>query len=223
MYMIKIKEMRTNAQTLLKRLAVGITTLLLASTSVLAQGTAEVWLNKASEKLQNKGTEISFRINEDEFRISGKLLMQEERFVYDTDVMKIWYDGITQWTLQLGGEYNELYINNPTTEEQQSINPYLLLNNYKKYFTATDGGERSVNGKLTHMVTLKPKDSEQAATSFNVYITSDGSLSAMEMVTPDGDAFRIEVRAMRNGLTFPKETFTYQPKDFPADEIIDMR
>jgi DEAD/DEAH box helicase domain-containing protein len=77
--------------------------------------------------------------------------------------------------------------------------------------------------ELTHMVTLKPKDSEQAATSFNVYITSDGSLSAMEMVTPDGDAFRIEVRAMRNGLTFPKETFTYQPKDFPADEIIDMR
>ena len=64
MYMIKIKDMRTNAQTLLKRLAVGITTLLLASTSVLAQGTAEVWLSKVTEKLQNKGTEISFRIDE---------------------------------------------------------------------------------------------------------------------------------------------------------------
>ena len=223
MYMIKIKEMRTNAQTLLKRLAAGITTLLLASTSVLAQGAAEVWLNKASEKLQNKGTEISFRINEDEFRISGKLLMQEERFVYDTDVMKIWYDGITQWTLQLGGEYNELYINNPTTEEQQSINPYLLLNNYKKYFTATDGGEKSVNGKLTHMVTLKPNDANLEATSYNVYIASDGNLALLELIAPDGETYKIDIRSMRSGLTFSKETFTYSAKDFPADEVIDMR
>jgi hypothetical protein len=28
---------------------------------------------------------------------------------------------------------------------------------------------------------------------------------------------------MRNGLTFPKQTFTYSEKAFPADEVIDMR
>ena len=188
-----------------------------------AQGAAEAWLNKAAEKLRNKGTEIMFRIHEDGINISGKLLMDGEKFLYDTDEMKIWFDGITQWTLQLGGDYNELYINNPTIEEQRSINPYLLLNSYKEHFTVVDGGEKTYNGKPTHMVTLKPYNENLEGTSFNVYITSDGSLALLELEVSDGQFYKIDIRSMRNGLTFAKETFTYSAKDFPADEIIDMR
>ena len=188
-----------------------------------AQGVAEVWLNKAAEKLRNKGTEIVFRIHEDGINISGKLLMDGKKFLYDTDEMKIWFDGITQWTLQLGGDYNELYINNPTIEEQRSINPYLLLNSYKEHFTVVDGGEKTYNGKPTHMVTLKPYNENLEGTSFNVYITSDGSLALLELIASDGHHYKVDIRSMRNGLTFAKETFTYSAKDFPADEIIDMR
>ena len=75
-----------------------------------AQGPAEVWLNKASALFQQKGVEIVFRINEEGVRIGGKLLMCENRFLFDTDEMKVWYDGTTQWTLQTDGDYNELYI-----------------------------------------------------------------------------------------------------------------
>ena len=188
-----------------------------------AQGVAEVWLNKAAEKLRNKGTEIMFRIHEDGINISGKLLMDGEKFLYDTDEMKIWFDGITQWTLQTGNSYNELYINNPSIEEQRSINPYMLLNSYKEHFIATDGGEKSYNGKPVHMVTLKPNDANLEATGFNVYIASDGNLALLELIAPDGEAYKIDIRSMRSGLTFSKETFTYSAKDFPADEVIDMR
>ena len=197
--------------------------MLFTASPLSAQGVAEVWLNKAAEKLRNKGTEIMFRIHEDGINISGKLLMDGEKFLYDTDEMKIWFDGITQWTLQLGGDYNELYINNPTIEEQRSINPYLLLNSYKEHFTVVDGGEKTNNGKPTHMVTLKPYNENLEGTSFNVYITSDGSLALLELEVSDGQFYKIDIRSMRNGLTFAKETFTYSAKDFPADEIIDMR
>ena len=197
--------------------------MLFTASPLSAQGVAEVWLNKAAEKLRNKGTEIMFRIHEDGINISGKLLMDGEKFLYDTDEMKIWFDGITQWTLQLGGDYNELYINNPTIEEQRSINPYLLLNSYKEHFTVVDGGEKTYNGKPTHMVTLKPYNENLEGTSFNVYITSDGSLALLELEVSDGQFYKIDIRSMRNGLTFAKETFTYSAKDFPADEIIDMR
>ena len=197
--------------------------MLFTASPLSAQGVAEVWLNKAAEKLRNKGTEIMFRIHEDGINISGKLLMDGEKFLYDTDEMKIWFDGITQWTLQLGGDYNELYINNPTIEEQRSINPYLLLNSYKEHFTVVDGGEKTYNGKPTHMVTLKPYNENLEGTSFNVYITSDGGLALLELEVSDGQFYKIDIRSMRNGLTFAKETFTYSAKDFPADEIIDMR
>lgn len=188
-----------------------------------AQDTAEVWLGKATEKLQNKGTEIAFRINEEGVRISGKLLMDGQKFIYDTEEMKIWYDGTTQWTLQMGNGYNELYINNPTPEEQQAINPYQLLSSYKDNFTATDGGEKSLNGKLAHMVKLHANDESAELESINIYIANDGTLSLLELVAPDDRAYKIEVRSMRNGLTFPKDTFTYSEKDYPADEVIDMR
>ena len=206
----------------LKRLAIGISIMIL-TLPISAQGTAEIWLNKAAEKLRNKGTEITFRIHEEGVRINGKLLMDGEKFLYDTDEMKIWYDGLTQWTLQIGDDYNELYINNPSLEEQRSINPYVLLNSYKEHFTITDGGEKKHDDKLVHMVTLSSKDTIQRDESFNIYITSDGDLALLELIAPNGQLYKIDIHSMRNALTFPRETFAYPSKDYPADEIIDMR
>ena len=196
--------------------------LVLIPSTLSAQGVAEIWLNKATEKFKNKGSEISFRINEEGIRLSGKLLIDGERFFYDTEEMKIWYDGTTQWTLQMGSGYNELYINNPTPEEQQNINPYILLSNYKEHFTIADGGRKD-NGKPVHKIIMTPKDMSLAPASINVFLDSDAMLTSLEFIASDEATYKIEVRSMRNGLTFPKDTFTYPEKEFPADEIIDMR
>lgn len=197
--------------------------MMFSAVSISAQGTAEIWLDKATEKFQNKGVEIVFRINEEGMHISGKLLMQGQKFCYDTEQMKIWYDGATQWTMQMGHGYNELYINTPTPEEQRIINPYLLLTEYKDNFTITDGGEKNYNGKFVHMIRLKAHDENQEPSDINVYIANDATLSSIEFIAPDENLYKIEIRSMRNGLTFPKDTFTYHSEDYPADEVIDMR
>jgi hypothetical protein len=195
----------------------------LAAHSVMAQGTAEVWLSKAVGQFQNKGVEVVFRINEEGFHIGGKLLMDGNSYHFDTDEMKVWYDGTTQWTMQFAEDYAELYISNPTLEDQQSINPYLVLKNYKNHFIAADGTEKTINGKPVHEVILTAKDNQQALTGLRVYIKSDGHIAALTLIFPDEREYKIEVRSMRNGLTFPKQTFTYSEKAFPADEVIDMR
>ena len=202
--------------------------LLIASTMLLflplsAQGTAEVWLNKAISLFQNKGTEVTFRTNEEGFHISGKLLMEDNRYYFDTEEMRVWFDGTTQWTMQYDDDFSELYISNPTIEEQQSINPYLLLKNYKNHFIARDGSENTISGKLVHEVILTAKDDEQELSSLHVYIKSDGNIAALTLVFADERECKIEIRTMRSGLTFPKQTFTYSAKAFPADEVIDMR
>ena len=209
-------------QTTLKRAAIGIVALMLIALPSAAQGAAEVWLDKATEKFKNKGAEISFRINEEGIRLSGKLLIDGEKFFYDSDEMKIWYDGTTQWTLQMGNGYNELYINNPTPEEQQNINPYILLSNYKERFTIADGGRKD-NGKPVHKVIMTPNDKNQTPASINVFLDSDATLTSLEFVASDKATHKIDIRSMRNGLTFPKDTFTYPEKEYPADEVIDMR
>lgn len=210
-------------QTTLKGAAIGFVALMLIALPSAAQGTAEVWLTKATEKLQNKGVEIAFRINEEGMRFNGKLLLDGQKFAYDSEGMKIWYDGTTQWTLQTGNGYNELYINNPTIEEQQSINPYLLLSSYKETFDVTGGGMKTHNGKLTHQVILTARDNNQEPSTINVYINDDATLSVLKFIIANGSTYEIEVRSFRNGLTFPKDTFTYPEKEYPADEVIDMR
>ena len=197
--------------------------LLCCTLTVSAQGTAEVWINKAVSLLQNKGVEVSFRLNEDGYHLNGKLLMKGDSYHFDAEEMKIWFDGTTQWTMQYTDDYSELYISTPTVEEQQSINPYLLLKNYKKHFTAHDGSEKSIAGKLVHEVILTAKDNQQAIKGLRVYIKSDGHIEALTLIFPDEHEYKIEVRNMRNGLTFPKQTFTYSEKAYPADEVIDMR
>ena len=195
----------------------------LAVQSVAAQGVAEVWINKAVEQFQNKGVELVFRINEDGFHIGGKLLMEDNSYHFDTDEMKVWYDGTTQWTMQFDDDYSELYISNPTLEDQQSINPYLVLKNYKDHFVAADGTEKSMNGKPVHEVILTAKDKRQELSSLKVYIKSDGCIDSMQLIFPDERIYKVDVRSMRSGLTFPKQTFTYSEQAYPADEVIDMR
>lgn len=207
----------------IKRFAIGFIALILTALPTSAQGTAEVWLNRATEKLLNKGNEFSFRINEEGVRLTGKLLIDGEKFLYDTEEMKIWYDGTTQWTLQMGSGYNELYINNPTPEEQQQINPYILLTGYKENFTPMDGGTKNINGATAHKVILKAKDTDQEPGTINVYFNSDATLSAIEFAASDDTMYKIEVRSMRNGLTFPKDTFIFPTDIYQVDETIDMR
>ena len=188
-----------------------------------AQGTAEVWINKAVALFQNKGAEVIFHINEEGFHLNGKLLMEGNSYHFDTDEMKVWFDGTTQWTMQFDDDYKELYISNPSPEDQQSINPYLLLKNYKKHFTASDGSEKMMSGKPVHEVILTAKDDQQELNSLRVYIKSDGHIAALLLDFPDDREYKIDVRSMRCGLTFPKNTFTYPEKTLPADEVIDMR
>ena len=191
--------------------------------SISAQGTAEVWLNKAVDQLHRKGVEIAFRINEEGFNISGKLLMEGDSYLFDTEEMKVWFDGTTQWTMQFDDEYSELYISNPTPEDQQSINPYLLLKNYKERFTIRDGSEKVINGSPIHEVILTAKNDDQELDGLKVYIKSDGTIAALRLIFPDEREYKVEVRSMRNGLTFPKNSFTYSASVYPADEVIDMR
>lgn len=193
------------------------------SRPAFSQSLAESWLKKAAKQFEQKGVDLSFRLNEDGINLSGKLLIEGEKFCYLTDEMKIWYDGTTQWTLQIDGEYRELYISNPTPEEQQSINPYLLLRHYQDGFTASDGGEKNINGKLQHLVILKAKNELQELSSINIYLNSNGTPDSLELLFPDERKYKIEVRSMHNGLTFTQQTFTYQEKENPADEVIDMR
>lgn len=188
-----------------------------------AQNVAEVWLGKTAALFQNKGVELRFRLNEEGVRTNGRFLMEGEKFCFDTDDMKIWFDGTTLWTLQNDISYSELYISNPTDEELRSINPYMLLQTFDEYFLPVDEGDRNVGDEWLHVISLVPKTSQQDLSKMVFYLTASGEPKIVDLVLAENREYRIEIRAFRNGLTFSQHTFTYREKEYPANEVIDMR
>ena len=73
------------------------------------------------------------------------------------------------------------------------------------------------------MITLKAKDDQQELSQLTLYIYGDGTPAALVLTFPDERKYKIEVQSFRNGLTFPQQTFTYQEKEYPVKEKIDMR
>ena len=76
-------------------------------------------------------------------------------FTRSTPEALTWFNGTTQWTYVERND--EVNVTNPTGEELQFTNPALLLNSYKKGFTAAYKGESTApNGKAAYDVELTP-------------------------------------------------------------------
>ena len=69
----------------------------------------------------------------------GTIQMKGDKFTLVTPEALTWFNGTTQWTYVERND--EVNVTNPTGEELQFTNPALLLNSYKKGFTAAYKGE----------------------------------------------------------------------------------
>ena len=207
----------------IKQWFVSVGMILISIMPIYSQTSAEQWLEKASTLFKNKGIEVSFLLNENGVRLNGKLIMEGNSYLFDTDEMKVWFDGQTQWTLQVSPSFTELYISEPTLEDQQSINPYLLLDSYKKNFKVSLGESQTSKTGAIHEIILTAQNTQQDLSSLSIYMKNNGEPTALTLHFPDERVYQITVRSFRNGLTFPKDKFTYSSKAYPTDEIIDMR
>lgn len=191
------------------------------SLSAQSSSEADEWLARAAARFGDKGVEIHFTINEENAKIMGKLMMQDGRFFFDTNEMKVWFDGKTQWTLQSSpNEYTEVYIAEPSPSDQQSINPYVLLSNYKNHFMALMGAQ----AKGSQEIILKASDKKQELKSIRIYLKDNGEIRDLRLIFPDEREYNIHIRTFHNGLTIPSSTFVIpSPKINEANEVIDMR
>ena len=195
--------------------------LLMATQSIYAANEADQLIQKAAEAFCKKGIEVSYTLSSDglDFETDGKLLMDGRKFVIDSPEMRTWYDGKTQWTMQMDEDYSTVYIVEPTEDELKNINPYLLLNNYQDNFTAAMGKK----DKGLQEIVLTAKDQKDIQ-SVSIWLKDDGSVNAMHIVVPQGQAIDIKVNSFRNGLSHSKNTFTIPSATLKkASDVVDMR
>ena len=152
--------------------------------------------------------------------LQGEIILKGEKFHLNSNGIQSWYDGKTQWSYS--EDTQEVNISTPTPEEIQSINPYSLMQTYKNGYKCRYMGESLLSATSTFQVMLLPEKKGDIE-SITLYLTKDYLPKAIR-VKPNGQAeTEIIINSCRLHQPNDESIFTFNKRDFPDADIIDMR
>lgn len=189
-------------------------TLIMACATSFAQ-TAKSVLDKTATVVSNPdGISANFKMNGGMGSASGTIAVKGKKFQATTAMANVWFDGKTMWTYMKKND--EVNITTPNDAQLQKINPYNFINLYKKGYDMT---------------------MSKAATSYTIHLTAQNSQKIKELfITIDKKSYHPTQVKMLQGnkwttfdisnlkaQTLSDATFTFNSKDFPSAEVIDLR
>lgn len=189
-------------------------TLIMACATTFAQ-TAKSVLDKTATVVSNPdGISANFKMNGGMGSASGTIAVKGKKFQATTAMANVWFDGKTMWTYMKKND--EVNITTPNDAQLQKINPYNFINLYKKGYDMT---------------------MSKAATSYTIHLTAQNSQKIKELfITIDKKSYHPTQVKMLQGnkwttfdisnlkaQTLSDATFTFNSKDFPSAEVIDLR
>ena len=187
--------------------------MLFCATTVMAADNGKKILDKVADKIAiSKGFTANFSISGGKLNNSGTISVKGDKFCARVSNAIMWYDGKTQWVYNKKSD--EVNVSHPSASAQQSMNPYNFLTLYKKGYTITSSNIAS--GTQVHLVGKGKSISE-------MYILVDKTFNIKEVkFLQKGTWVTIHISNLKN-QALNNSTFTFNAKEFPQAEIIDMR
>ena len=188
--------------------------LMMVCTTIMGQ-TAKSVLDKAAAAVSNKnGVSANFTMTGGIGNASGTIAVKGKKFQATTAIANIWFDGKTMWTYMKKND--EVNVTTPSSAQLQKINPYNFINLYKNGYTMT---------------------MSQSAASYTVHLTDQKNNKIEELfITIDKKSYYpTQVKMLQNkkwttfdisnlkAQTLADAMFTFNSKDFPSAEVIDLR
>lgn len=191
-----------------------------ASVQSMAQSNpaqARAILDKTSKVIGHKsGVSAAFTLNNPTTgNVSGTIAVKGGKFNARTPQAIVWFNGKTQWTYMK--KNNEVNISTPTQAQQQMMNPYTFINVYKtgyKMSSTTAGGSYEV-----HLVAQNQKRSIQ---EMYVTVNSKTYVPSRVKMKHNGRWYTVTISNFSTKKQ-PDSLFTFNSKDYPSAEVIDLR
>ena len=116
-------------------------------------------------------------------------------------------------------------VSNPTQEELQQINPYTFLYMYQKGFSYKLGTVKTYGGKAVWEVILTAKDKKQDLERITLYVTKNTYEPLYILLQQRDQQTRneITVTGYQTRLNYADSIFSFDKKQYPNAEIIDLR
>lgn len=162
--------------------------------------------------------EVAFSIATENKPVQGSAVICGDKYFMNTDALKVWYDGRTQWTfLNSSGEVS---ITEPEIDELIVSNPLAMLYAPADYFKIVSlPAEKGMS-----RVKLTPK--KPVGGVKDIVLKINGKTSFPETITVNFDddrAMQLTVDNISEGSAKPVSVFRYDAARFPAKEVIDLR
>lgn len=186
--------------------------------AVRADDSATAIMERSTTQLSKPGAHrINFALTGDTASSQGTLTFNGRRFKMDTPQMTVWFDGLTQWTYLK--DQNEVNITEPTPSELAESNPFELLRNYGSEFRC----RRLKTTSTADVIELTPKSSGAAYSKAILTVNkSTGAPSSMEVYFSNGASTSVKIRSIE-ATSVADTFFSFNKKDFPGVEIVDLR
>ena len=192
--------------------------LLLFCMGVFAQNRQQAMkvLNKTAAVVGRKGgAQANFTVSGKKTGTqTGTIAIKGNMFQARTKKAIIWYNGKTQWSyLKMTNEVN---ISTPNEAKRMSMNPYTFISMYKNGYNlsmTTKGGNYVV-----HMVAQNKKRSVPEA-----YITISKSYKPSVVRMRQGNDWTTIYVNNFVAKNQPNSKFSFNAKDFPKADVIDLR
>ena len=138
-----------------------------------------------------------------------------------TVAQEIISDGKSQWTYVKKDKEVEL---NNVDKSEDSLNPAQIFTIYEHGYKYVYNGEEKVDGKICQIVDLTPEDTKKQF--FKVRLTIDKAkkqiYSAM-IFDKNGSKYNYVIRTFTANPKLPETLFTFDKKDYPGVEVVDLR
>lgn len=144
----------------------------------------------------------------------GTIAIKGNMFHVSTDKATIWYNGKTQWTYMKAT--NEVNITTPNAAKQAQLNPYKFLSLYKTGYQLSMKSMRA-----PYLIHLTAIDKQLSPQEFYITISKTYVPTLIKMrQASNWTTIRISnFKQQEHNAAL----FSFQSKDFPKAEIIDLR
>lgn len=141
-----------------------------------------------------------------------------DRSVTDEEIIS---DGKSQWTYVRKNKEVEL---TEVDKSSESLNPAQIFTIYEKGYKYIYTGDAKIDGKLCQVIDLTPEDDKKPF--FKIRLSIDKAkkqiFSAM-IFDKNGSRYNYVVRTFTPNVKVPESTFTFDKKNYPGVELVDLR
>lgn len=191
--------------------------LMMSALGMSAAENATKILDKTAAEYKKSGdVKIGFTITVSEQSTTGIIQLSGQKFCCTTGGGIAWFDGKTMWHYVKANE--EVNVTNPTEKELSKMNPYAFLNLYKSGYTA----KLTKTTAKSYSITLTGKKGS-AYKSIDLEIDKASYQPLYIKMQTAKRSTVINVNSYLKNQKFPASAFTFNKKEFPAVEIVDLR